>query len=89
MAVHPGIYIRQNVMPPDLTLAQAARQMGVTSSALARVLSGETNLSAQWAMRFSRAFGADKAILLAMQHEFEHYRQREKVVLGLYAFGFF
>ena len=89
MAVHPGAYIRQNVMPPDLTLAQAARLMGVTSSALARVLCGDTDLSALWAMRFSQAFGADRAMLLAMQLEFEQNRQREKVVLGLYAFGLF
>jgi len=57
---HPGEILRADVLPGlGLTVTEAARQLGVTRTALSRVLNGRAALSVDMALRIERWLGVD------------------------------
>jgi addiction module HigA family antidote len=72
--IHPGIWIRENVLPRGMSVTDAAKALGVGRQALSSLLNGKAALSADMAIRLERAFGADRADrnqLLRLQSEYE------------------
>ena len=67
--IHPGIWIRENVMPKGMSVTGAAKALGVGRQALSSLLNGKAALSTDMAMRLERAFGADRSHLLGLQTE--------------------
>ncbi len=74
--VHPGLYIRSNVIPPEMSVTEAARLLGVGRPALSNLLNGKAGLSARMAARLEKAFGVSQKDLLERQAEFEQHQQR-------------
>lgn len=67
-SVHPGPWLRRNVVEPyRLTQAEAAGHLGVTRVALSNLLNGKAALSPEMAIRFEKAFGISAATMLRMQ----------------------
>ena len=67
-AVHPGPWLRRNLVAPyRLTVTAAAEHLGVTRAALSNLLNGHAGLSAGMALRFEQAFGVAADTLLRMQ----------------------
>lgn len=64
---HPGPYIRQHILPPELSVTKAAQLLGVGRPALSNLLNGKAALSSEMAARLEKAFGANRESLLAMQ----------------------
>lgn len=57
---HPGETLREDVLPAlELTITEAAKQLGVTRAALSRVLNGKAALSPQMALRLEKWLGIE------------------------------
>lgn len=57
---HPGETLREDVLPAlDLTVTDAAAQLGVTRVALSRVLNGRAAISPEMALRLEAWLGVE------------------------------
>jgi addiction module HigA family antidote len=76
--IHPGRYIRDEVIPAGLTVTAAAKQLGVGRPALSNLLNGNAALSPDMAVRLEKTFGADSRVLLKRQADFERAEVRAR-----------
>ena len=67
---HPGEVLRE-YLPEAMTLIEVATRLGVTRQAMSVVLNGRAGVSAEMAVRLSKALGtsADLWLGLHMQHD--------------------
>jgi addiction module HigA family antidote len=66
--IHPGVLLANELIEPlGLTVAEAARVLGIGRQALSVVLNGRAAMSAQMALRFEKAFDVGAGLLLRMQ----------------------
>jgi addiction module HigA family antidote len=80
IAVHPGEWLRQEIVEPaGLSVTAAADQLHVTRQAMSNLLNGNAGLSAEMAIRFEKAFGLKAETLVRMQatHELAVARAHE------------
>ena len=69
--VHPGVYVREKVIPKDTTVTKAAKLLRIGRPALSTFLGGRSALSSDLAWRIEAAFGESAAKLLGMQAEYD------------------
>ena len=74
---HLGAFVREHVIPKSLSVTEAARRLGVSRSALSRLLNGKVPVSLKMATRLSEAFNFDLQLLLSMKHDFERQVQHK------------
>lgn len=65
--IHPGLVIRNQVIPRKMSVTKAAKLLGVGRQALSNLINGNTSLSADMASRFERVFDVKKQYLLDQQ----------------------
>lgn len=80
---HPGETLREDVLPAlGLTVTEAARQLGVTRSALSRILNGRAAISPDMALRLEAWLGEQHGgraeVWLAQQMAYEIWHARQK-----------
>jgi addiction module HigA family antidote len=80
---HPGETLREDVLPAlGLTITEAARQLGVTRSALSRVLNGRAAISPDMALRLEAWLGDQRGgraeVWLAQQMAYDIWHARQK-----------
>lgn len=71
-AVHPGPWLRRNVVEPyGLSVSAVAEHLSVSRAAMSNLLNGHAGLSADMAIRFEKAFGlsADTLVRMQVAHE--------------------
>ncbi len=73
---HPGETLREDVLPSlGLTVTEAARQLGITRTALSRILNGHAGISPEMARRIEAWLGAERGgraeIWLGMQMDYD------------------
>ena len=69
---HPqpvGMFIKEQVIPRDMSVSAAAKRLGVGRPALSNLLNGNASLSSEMALRLEKAFGASSQKLLELQAE--------------------
>jgi len=66
-----GPYIRDNVLPADLSVSEVARRLRVGRPALSNLLNGNATLSRDMALKLEREFGADADALIRRQADLE------------------
>jgi addiction module HigA family antidote len=65
---HPGVSVRINCLEPlGLSIAQAAKVLGVTRQAVNNIVTGKSGISPEMAIRLSKAFGSSAETWLGMQ----------------------
>lgn len=65
---HPGEAVREDVLHPlGLTIAAAARELGVRRATLSDLCRGKTALTLAMALKLEHAFGVSADLLLRMQ----------------------
>ena len=69
--VHPGFYIKKNILPSGLSVKDAAKLLGVGRPALSNLLNGKAALSPEMALRLAKTFGANQEQLLQLQAKFD------------------
>jgi antitoxin HigA-1 len=79
---HPGEFIREVYLEPfGLSARQLAVKLGVSPSTLTRVISGDSGVSPEMALRLSKALGRSPESWLAMQDAYDLWQARRHVRL--------
>ena len=80
---HPGTIIRHDCLEPlGLTVTAAAAALGVSRQALNNVVNGKSAISAEMALRLSKAFGSTPEFWLRLQaaYDLAQVRKREREI---------
>jgi addiction module HigA family antidote len=85
---HPGETLREDILPAlGLTVTEAARQLGVTRSALSRVLNGRAAVSPDMALRLEAWLGEERGaraeLWLTQQMTYDIWHARRKPRPGI------
>ena len=65
---HPGEIIKEDVLKSEnLSVTEAARQLGISRVTLSRLLNGKTGVSVDMALRLSQWLGTTPEVWLRMQ----------------------
>jgi antitoxin HigA-1 len=69
---HPGQFIRDICLKPlNLTIAEAARQLGVTRKALSEVVNGKRSISMKMALGLAKVFNTSAESWLIQQIQYD------------------
>ncbi len=80
---HPGEFILETYMKPfNLSCRFLAEKLDVAPSTLNRILQGKSGVSAEMALRLSKALGSSPESWLTMQHNRDLWDARKKVKLS-------
>ncbi|EHJ45983.1 plasmid maintenance system antidote protein, XRE family (plasmid) [Solidesulfovibrio carbinoliphilus subsp. oakridgensis] len=76
--VHPGLLVKECLEDLGLSVAEAARGIGITRQQLHNVIAGRSAVTPEMAVRFEKAFGstADTWLGMQMRHDLAQVRQR-------------
>lgn len=75
---HVGEFLRDQILPEELSVTAAAALLGVGRPALSTLLNGGASLSPEMALRFEKAFAVKMDTLLRMQARYDACRMRER-----------
>ncbi len=80
---HPGEILKGLYLEPlGLTQEVAAKNLGVTRKTLSMLLNGKQGISAEMALRLSKAFKTTTSLWLNLQNEFDLWRAQKNVDLS-------
>jgi addiction module HigA family antidote len=68
---HPGVGIKQELDDMGLTVAEAAKGLGVTRQQLYRVINGDCGITPEMAYRLEKAIGSTADFWLRLQAAYE------------------
>lgn len=68
---HPGLLVKECLDDLGLSVAEAARGLGVTRQQLHNVVSGRSSVTPEMAVRFEKAFGSTADTWLRMQMNYD------------------
>ena len=69
---HPGRIVRQECIEPlGLSVTDAAKRLGVRRQTLNNLVNGKGGVSAEMAVRLSKAFGSSPEVWLGLQMEYD------------------
>ncbi len=75
---HPGEFIRATYIEPfDISIRSLANSLGVSPSALTRIIGRRSGISPEMALRLSKALGRSPESWLAMQHDYDLYQAKK------------
>ena len=79
---HPGVFLKEQVIPVGMSVTEAAKRLGVGRPALSNLLNAHSSLSPDMAVRLQKTFGTDPEKLLDLQAAFDAHarRSREKSI---------
>ena len=75
-STHPGIYVRESIIPDGMSVKDAAMRLGIGRPALSNFLNGKSALSPEMAVRIEKVFGIDRKRLLDMQAAYDQQERR-------------
>jgi antitoxin HigA-1 len=80
---HPGEFIHDIYLEPSgFSCRFLAKQLGVASSTLNRILKGQSGISPEMALRLSKAVGRTPESWLAMQDNYDLWQAKQKINLS-------
>ena len=81
---HPGEILKEDVLPTlNLSIAEAARQLGVSRQALHKVLAGTVAVTPEMALRLGRWCGNGPGLWLRMQQAHDLWAAERKMSAAL------
>src|SRR6266446_1126422 len=77
---HPGEILRDFVLPElNMSISEAARQLGVTRQTLHAILSGRSAVTAEMALRLGRFCGNGPGLWLRLQQTFDLWQAENRL----------
>ncbi len=82
---HPGSILKEDILPElDISITEAASQLGVSRVALSRVINGKAAISAEMAIRLEAWISGPTAeTWVRMQAEYDLWQARQKTTLSI------
>lgn len=81
--VHPGQMLKEMYLDPlKLNQTEAAANLGVTRKTLSMLINGHQGVSAEMALRLSKAFGTTPELWLNMQRNYDLWYAGQKIKLS-------
>lgn len=69
---HPGLHVRHDCLEPlGLSVTEGAKVLGVTRQALNNLVNCKSGISAEMAIRLSKAFGGSPGVWLRLQMNYD------------------
>ncbi len=79
---HPGEFIREVYLEPfGLSSRKVAKNLNVAPSTINRLLTGDSNVTPEMALRLSQVFGRSPESWLAMQDHYSLWHAKQKIDL--------
>jgi len=76
---HPGELLKEDVLPElDVTVTEAANQLGVTRVTLSRIINGKAGISPDMALRLAAWLNSSPESWLNMQLAYDLWQARQK-----------
>ncbi len=76
---HPGVLLKEDVLVPlELTITQAAKDLGVSRKALSELINEKMSLSPDMAVRISKATNTSPESWLGMQAKLDLWKSLNK-----------
>jgi addiction module HigA family antidote len=76
---HVGEILRELYLEPlQISVTDAANHLGITRQALSRLLNEETGISAETAIRLSKAFGTSPEFWMNLSKQYELWQAMQK-----------
>jgi addiction module HigA family antidote len=69
--VHPGEVLQDILVEMGISQAQLARHLGMAQSKINEICRGKRGISAEMALKLSRAFGQSEQLWMGLQDEWE------------------
>lgn len=76
--IHPGELVKACLDDLGLTVAEAAKGLGITRQQLHNVVAGRSNVTPEMAIRFEKAFGSTADTWLRMQMNYDLTQTRKR-----------
>jgi addiction module HigA family antidote len=76
--VHPGALVAECLEDLGLSVAEAAKGLGITRQQLHNVIAGRSSVTPEMAIRFEKAFGSTADTWLRMQVDFDLTQARKR-----------
>jgi addiction module HigA family antidote len=76
--VRPGLLVNECLNDLGLSVAEAAKGLGVTRQQLHNVIAGRSRVTSEMAIRFERAFGSTADTWLRMQMNYDLAQTRKR-----------
>ncbi len=78
---YPGQSIKFDCLDPlSLNVTEGAKALGVTRQALSNVINGKSGISAEMAIRLSKAFGGGAEVWVRMQTAYDLAQAQKKKI---------
>ncbi len=81
---HPGLHVKDEILALEIPVGKAAAALGVTRSQLHRIISGQSGISAEMALRLETVLGGSADLWLRLQAAFDvaQARKRANEIVG-------
>ncbi|HOI95974.1 MAG TPA: HigA family addiction module antitoxin [Syntrophobacter fumaroxidans] len=76
--VHPGLLVKECLDDLGLSVAEAAKGLGITRQQLHNVIAGRSSVTPEMAIRFEKALGSTADTWLRMQMNYDLARMRKR-----------
>ena len=76
--VTPGEFVKGNILPDELSVADAARHLGISRQSLYALLNDSKSITGEMAKRFELAFGVDASLLINHQARYDAWKADQR-----------
>jgi len=80
---HPGAVLKELYLPEGMGVSEAAKKLGVSRQTLSAIINGRAGISAEMAMRLSKALGTSPDLWLGMQMKYDLWQAKQKPPKGV------
>ena len=80
---HPGEVLKELYLPEGMSVSEAAKKLGVSRQTLSAIINGRAGISAEMAMRLSKALGTSPDLWLGMQMKYDLWQAKQKPPKGV------
>ena len=80
---HPGEVLKGLYLPESMTILEIAKKLGVSRQTLSAILNGRAGISAEMAIRLSKALGTSPDLWLGMQMKYDLWQAKQNSPKGV------
>ena len=80
---HPGEVLKDLYLPENMSVSEAAKKLGVSRQTLSAIINGRAGISAEMALRLSKALGTTADLWLKMQIKYDLWQAKQNPPKGV------